>query len=90
MKLLGITDLHGSLRALDRILAHAGPVDAILLGGDITHFGTPDDAETVVRLARDAAATVVAVAGNCDSADIDERLTHLDVEAEINVQLHRA
>ncbi|NQT15675.1 MAG: metallophosphoesterase family protein [Planctomycetes bacterium] len=82
MRLLGITDLHGSLRALKRILAGAGPVEAILLGGDITHFGSPDDAETVVRLAGGSTATVLAVAGNCDSADIEERLVQLGVSLD--------
>ena len=79
MRLLGITDLHGSREALARILAHAGPVDAVLLGGDVTHFGSPGDAEQLVELAKESGATVLAVAGNCDSAEIDERLVHLGV-----------
>jgi hypothetical protein len=76
---LGITDLHGSNKALTRILDHAGPVDAVLLGGDITHFGSPDEAEDLVRLARRSQATVLGVAGNCDSREIDARLVELDV-----------
>jgi len=79
MRLLGITDLHGSREALARILAHAGPVDVILLGGDVTHFGSPADAEQLVELAKQSGATVLAVAGNCDSAEIDERLVRLGV-----------
>jgi len=82
MRLLGITDLHGSFRALERILAHAGPVDAILLGGDITHFGSPDDAESLVRLALASTAHLLAVAGNCDSAEIEERLVQLGVSLD--------
>lgn len=79
MRLLGITDLHGSREALSRILAHAGPVDVVLLGGDVTHFGSPDQAEQLVELAKASGATVMAVAGNCDSAEIDERLVRLGV-----------
>ncbi len=79
MKILCITDLHDSTKALTRILADAGPVDLILLGGDITHFGTPDDAERLVRRAGETGARVLAVAGNCDSAAIDRRLTGLGV-----------
>jgi Icc-related predicted phosphoesterase len=79
MRLLGIADLHGGRDALLRIVADAGPVDATLLGGDITHFGTPDDAEYLVTLAQQSAPTVLAVAGNCDSAEIDARLVDLGV-----------
>jgi len=79
MKLLAISDLHGKHAALERIVAHAGPADVILLGGDITHFGTPADAERTIRLARASGATVLAVAGNCDSAQIDRRLVELRV-----------
>ena len=79
MKLLAVSDLHGKHGALERIVADAGPADVILLAGDVTHFGSPDDAEKTVSLARASGATVLAVAGNCDSARIDERLVALGV-----------
>lgn len=67
---------------MERILADAGEVDVILLGGDVTSFGSPEDAQRLVRLAQGSATTVLAVAGNCDSAEIDGRL------AELGVSLH--
>jgi Icc-related predicted phosphoesterase len=79
MRLLAITDLHGVRKALERILSHAGQVDAVLLGGDITHFGTADEAEEMVGVAVASGATVLAVAGNCDSGPIDERLAQMGV-----------
>jgi len=79
MRLLSITDLHDKRTALERILVQAGPVDAVLLGGDITNFGTPNDAERIVRQAEDHRARVFAVAGNCDSAAVEERLVGLGV-----------
>ncbi len=79
MKLLGITDLHGHTDALARILEHVGPVDAVLLGGDITHFGSPIDAERLVRRAQQSVPLVLAVAGNCDSQAVDRRLEELGV-----------
>lgn len=78
-RLLCITDLHGRLAMLSKILAAAGPVDVILLGGDITNFGSPSDADKAIDLARRSAPRVFAVAGNCDSADIDRRLVELGV-----------
>jgi Icc-related predicted phosphoesterase len=79
MKLLAITDLHGDAAMLSRILEDAGSVDVVLLGGDITHFGTPNAAEALVRRVRAACPCVLAVAGNCDSATIDRRLEELGV-----------
>lgn len=79
MKLLCITDLHGRRSALQDIMADAGTADVILLGGDITDFDTPNVAEDLVRLAQDQCDTVFAVAGNCDSGEIDERLIEIGV-----------
>jgi len=79
IRLLGITDLHDQRSALDQILTDAGTVDAVLLGGDITNFGTPADAERLVRQVQASGARVFAVAGNCDSAAIEQRLIHLGV-----------
>jgi uncharacterized protein len=72
MRLLAITDLHDKRTALERILAAAGPADAILLGGDVTNFGTPADADRSFTIAARSGAKVLAVAGNCDSAAIDD------------------
>jgi Icc-related predicted phosphoesterase len=78
MRILALTDLHGDAGRLEQILTAAGPVDLILFGGDITNFGTPDDVERLVRQAQAAGPTVLAVAGNCDSAAIDQRLAELE------------
>ncbi len=79
MKVLGITDLHNSRSALQQILAGAGSADLVLLGGDLTNFGSPDEAEEIIRLAQDFCPNVLAVAGNCDSAQIERRLVELGV-----------
>jgi Icc-related predicted phosphoesterase len=79
MKLLGITDLHGRQAALERILADAGEVDLVLFGGDITNFGSPVDAAMLIAIAEEAAGRALAVAGNCDSAEIDLRLLEMGV-----------
>jgi Icc-related predicted phosphoesterase len=82
MRFVCITDLHGRLAALERVLGHAGPADAVLLGGDLTTFGSPSDAQRVVELARAHIPVVLAVAGNCDSAAIDRRLVELGVSLD--------
>jgi Icc-related predicted phosphoesterase len=79
MKLLCITDLHSQRAALERILEAENSVDIVLLGGDVTNFGTPAEAEDVVRRLQRTRADVLAVAGNCDSEAIDRRFVELGV-----------
>lgn len=79
MRLVCITDLHDRPAALERILAAAGKADAVLLGGDLTSFGMPADARRLVEQAQSAGAPVLAVAGNCDSAEIEQELVDLGV-----------
>lgn len=79
MKILAVTDLHGSTDDLEQILAKATSPDVIVLGGDLTNFGTANDAESIVQRCRERCAHVLAVAGNCDSPEIDRRLAALGV-----------
>jgi len=79
MKFLCITDIHNRIEPFQHILKDAGPIDLVLLGGDLTNFGTPADVEKIVHVAQSANFPVLAVAGNCDSAPIDRRLMELGV-----------
>ncbi|MBN2216823.1 MAG: metallophosphoesterase family protein [Pirellulales bacterium] len=79
MRLLAATDVHSDMDRFSRILDAAGPVDVVLLGGDLTNFGSARDAEAIVRMAGAEGARVLAVAGNCDSASIDAHLAELGV-----------
>ena len=67
MRLLIISDLHGHLEKI-RPLSNAlenNSLDAIVVCGDITHFGTLVVASTILRELADFA-TVLFVPGNCD------------------------
>jgi Icc-related predicted phosphoesterase len=79
MKILCVTDIHNRLESFQHILKDAGSTDLVLLGGDLTNFGTPEHAENIVHLAQSIKVPVLAVSGNCDSAKIDQRLTELGV-----------
>jgi len=74
---------------LERILAEAGQVDLILLGGDITNFGSPQNAEKLVALTQARAARVLAVAGNCGLA-AEGHYALAEIADDVEVGLHRA
>lgn len=91
MNLLCLSDLHGDESALRRIIAEVESVDMVALAGDLTHFGTPNQAEHLIKAASDAGCPVLAVAGNCDSALIDQRLSELEVSpVQHGIRIHDA
>ena len=61
-----VSDVHSNLVALDAVLAHAGPVDAVWHLGDVVGYG-PDPDGVVARLAEVGA---VGVRGNHDAAAV--------------------
>lgn len=81
MKFLILSDIHGSVPALDAVLPffHEQAYDMLLLLGDILNYGPrnglPDglDAPGVVERLKPLAPHIVAVRGNCDS-EVDQML----------------
>src|SRR4051794_12870725 len=66
MRVLVVSDVHANLRALEAVVAAAGPVDTTWHLGDVVGYG-PDPDAVVARL-RELGAT--GVRGNHDSAAI--------------------
>jgi Icc-related predicted phosphoesterase len=77
-----VVDVHDRFDAVPRVLVETGEVDVLVVGGDLTTFGTPDDVERALELWRPLAPQLLAVAGNCDSPAIDERLVELGVSID--------
>jgi Icc-related predicted phosphoesterase len=69
-----VVDVHGRFEAVADAVARIGPLDVLVVGGDITTFGGPADAERALALWQPLAPLLLAVAGNCDSPAIDEVL----------------
>jgi len=82
MRILYVVDIHDRFDAVPRALAEIGPVDVLVVGGDITTLGSPDDAERAIESWRPLAPRLLAVAGNMDSPAIDARLVELGVSLD--------
>ncbi len=74
MRLLCITDIHGEVRRFEKILAAEPKADLLIIGGDFTNFGKPPEVARILDIAQAHTPQVLAVAGNCDSAEIDQLL----------------
>jgi len=79
MRIAYVVDVHGRYDAVLQSFERIGPVDVLVIGGDITTLGTPDDAQRAIELWRPLAPRILAVAGNMDSPEIDDRLVELGV-----------
>ena len=91
MKIAIISDIHGSLSALERVLAQLAPwqPDHYLLLGDLLNHGprnpVPEgyDPAAVAERLNPLAPQVMAVRGNCDS-EVDQMLLHFPLTAPYN------
>ena len=82
MRLTYVVDVHDRFDAVPQVLARTGPVEVLIVGGDITTFGTPDDAERAIESWLPLVPRLLAVAGNMDSPAIDARLVELGVSLD--------
>jgi hypothetical protein len=76
MRLLALSDIHGNRQCVRRILAHAAQQptlpDAIVIAGDLTNWGSPDEAIAIIELCEAFVPRVLTVAGNCDDELIEK------------------
>ncbi len=82
MRILYVVDVHDRFDSVPQALAATGPVDVLVVGGDITTLGSPDDAERAIESWRPLGSRLLAVAGNMDSPAIDARLVELGVSID--------
>ncbi|MCS7142470.1 MAG: metallophosphoesterase family protein [Aigarchaeota archaeon] len=68
MRILQVSDLHGNVRAAERTarVAEEGGYDLVFVVGDITNFGTVQEAASILQKVSGGGVPVYFVAGNCD------------------------
>ena len=81
MQAIFITDIHGRIDLLEKLPA----ADLLIIGGDITTFGTPGDISEFVLAAQKRYPQVLAVLGNCDPLDGEATLQKLGVAIDKKV-----
>ena len=79
MRIAYLVDVHGGFDAVADAMGAIGEADLLLVGGDITTGGTPDQAAAAIERWRPLAPRLLALAGNMDSPEIDARLSELGV-----------
>jgi hypothetical protein len=78
-----VVDVHGRPQAVaDAVASMGGALDVLIVGGDLTTGGTSEDAEEAIESWRSLARRLLALAGNMDSREIEERLVELGVSLD--------
>src|SRR3989338_8245594 len=72
MRIIALTDIHGSYQKVNAILSRETGYEVILIGGDLTTHGSPKEAEEAIHLFRRYAKPILAVAGNMDPPELDD------------------
>lgn len=79
MRIAYLVDVHSHFDAVPQATSRIGLLDLLIVGGDITTAGTPDDAARAIENWRPLAPRLLALAGNMDSPAIDAHLADLGV-----------
>lgn len=79
MHIVALTDIHGSYKEAEDILAKESPIDVVIIGGDLTTFGTPQEAEGAIKRFQSIAKPLLVVAGNMDPPELDDVFVQLGV-----------
>jgi Icc-related predicted phosphoesterase len=74
MLLVAITDIHGKNENVDRIRVALAEADAIIISGDITHFGREKETVKVLENIKKYNSNILAVSGNCDYPGVETAL----------------
>ena len=89
MKLLVVSDFHGSIEAAHKTAAKARKTqaDVIIVCGDITHFGSVEEAEKILAPLTALEMPVLFVPGNCDPSQLAE--AQIKGAVNLHEQCHR-
>lgn len=75
MLLIGLTDIHGKVDNIYKISNILAKADAIIISGDITHFGRENEALEILENVKKYNSNIFAVSGNCDYPGVEKYLT---------------
>jgi len=70
MKIVSFGDVHMATRNLERMGEVMRDCDLVIVSGDLTNFGGPDDARRVLEDVRRACPRVLALTGNLDRREV--------------------
>ena len=80
--IVGLADIHGDVKTIKTLGPDIRQAHAILLVGDITHFGKEKEAAAVVDAIAQYNPRILAIPGNCDYPEVSGYLAERGVSLE--------
>lgn len=87
MRIIALTDIHGSYTKVQEILTKEKTVDAVIIGGDLTTVGTQKEAKEAIRLIQSHGKPLFVVAGNMDLPELDITFDKLRISINAKGQI---
>lgn len=82
MRILAFSDVHGSYDTVEEILRREAAYDVVLIGGDLTTYGTGDQAASAIRRFQAFGKPLLLVAGNMDPVPVEETMARMGVSID--------
>jgi Icc-related predicted phosphoesterase len=79
MQIIAFTDIHGAYRRVHDIITRENNADVVIIGGDLTTEGSPQEAEEAIKLFRTCGKQILAVLGNMDPTPLEGTMENLRV-----------
>ncbi len=86
MKIIGITDIHGRRNYSPQVQEALRSADLVVCSGDLTDFGSAQDAERILEEIRLQNPNILAVSGNCDHPGVNTVLSVSDINLHNNAK----
>jgi Icc-related predicted phosphoesterase len=82
LRILAFTDIHDSFDPVEGILRREQDFDVVVIGGDLTTYGTAGQAEVAIRRFQAFGKPVLLVAGNMDPAPVGDAIDRMNVSID--------
>jgi len=74
MKIIAFSDIHNELSGFSEITTQIAASDAVIIAGDITHFGYRRETLRIMEILASLNPNIFAVSGNCDHEEVEQYL----------------
>jgi len=70
VKIVCVSDIHGKLSSVKKLVSEVSSVDLLLVAGDLTDFGGYSEALEIVKELEKIGSKILCVPGNCDTIEV--------------------
>lgn len=90
MKILIISDAHGSTENIEKLTDKIQNSDLVLFGGDFAKFNHPQTARPALEALTKTGTPVFAVLGNCDESEFISEIESADISVQKSMVFHES